>query len=247
MPTPSAPSASDPATDQVKASSGSASRRLVALVLTFAAGSAALQLSGWSGPERLQALVEAAGWAGVAVFVVGYAVLALVAAPASLLTILGGALFGLWWGTLLAWAGALLGAYGGFLLGRRLGRPAVDRLLRGRLQQADRVLARHGLAAVLAVRITPVVPFTPLNYASGLLGVRRRDYALGTAIGIVPGVTAYAAVGASGADPRDIAVGVAALVVLTLLGGWVGRRMVASSGRHGSASDGRPDAVASEP
>ncbi|GAB3038339.1 TVP38/TMEM64 family protein [Nocardioides flavus (ex Wang et al. 2016)] len=211
--------------------------RLVALVLAFTAASVALHLSGWSGPEHLQALVESAGWAGAAVFVVGYALLVLVPSPASVLTILSGVLFGLWWGTLLAWAGALLGAFGGFLLGRRLGRPAVDRMLHGRLQDADQVLARHGLVAVLAVRLLPLFPFTPINYASGLLGVRLRDYVLGTAVGIVPGALAYAAVGASGADPRGIVIGVACLVVLTLFGGSVGRRLLASSTRPAPAPE----------
>lgn len=235
--------AADDVTDGAEGAEGadgstrSAGLRLMALVLGFAGGSVALHVSGWSGPERLQALVESAGWAGAVVFVIGYAVLVLVPTPASLLTILAGALFGLWWGTLLAWAGALLGALGGFLLGRRLGRPAVDRMLRGRLQQADQVLARHGLVAVLAVRLVPLFPFTPLNYASGLVGVRRRDYVLGTAVGIVPGALAYAAVGASGADPRGIAVGVGGLVVLALLGGTVGRRLLATSTHPASASE----------
>lgn len=238
-----------PARDQVaddgpedtRAPSKWAGLRLVALVLALAGASAAVHLSGWSGLDRLQGLVESAGWYGAVVFVVGYAVLVLVPSPASLLTILGGALFGLWWGALLALAGALLGATGGFLLGRRLGRPAVDRMLRGRLQQADQVLARHGLVAVLAVRLVPLFPFTPLNYASGLVGVRRRDYALGTAVGIAPGALAFAAVGASGADPRGIAIGVGGLVVLAVLGGTVGRRLLASSTRPELASDGPSD------
>lgn len=203
--------------------------RLGALVLLFVVASVGLHLSGWSGPERLQDLVQSAGWASAVVFVLGYAVLVLVPSPASVLTILAGVLFGVWWGMVLAWAGALLGAMGGFLIGRRLGRPAVDRLLHGRLQQADRVLADHGLVAVLAVRLLPLFPFTPLNYASGLLGVRMRDYVLGTAVGIVPGALAYAAVGASGADPRGIVVGVGGLVVLAVLGGAVGRRLLAQS------------------
>lgn len=206
-----------------------AALRLAALVSLFVVASVGLQLSGWSGPERLQELVQSAGWAGALVFVVGYAVLVLVPSPASVLTILAGALFGLWWGVLLAWAGALLGAMGGFLVGRRLGRPSVDRLLHGRLKQADRVLADHGLAAVLAVRLLPLFPFTPLNYASGLLGVRARDYVVGTAVGIVPGALAYAAVGASGADPLGIAVGVGGLVLLAVLGGAGGRRLLAQS------------------
>ena len=65
------------------ASSRSTRLRLAALVLAFAGGSVVLHLSGWSGPERLQALVESAGWAGAVVFVVGYAVLVLVPSPAS--------------------------------------------------------------------------------------------------------------------------------------------------------------------
>lgn len=206
--------------------------RLLALVLGFAAVSAALHVSGWSGPDRLRDVVESAGWAAVIVFVVGYAVLVLAPTPASVLTILAGALFGIWWGAVLAWAGALLGSLGGFALGRRLGRPAVDRLLRGRLQQVDRVLGDHGLLAVLAVRLVPLFPFTPLNYAAGLIGVRRRDYALGTAVGIIPGALAYAAVGASGANPLGIIVGVGGLVVLAVLGGAVGRRLLAASRDH---------------
>lgn len=200
--------------------------RLVVLVVAFVGISVALHLSGWGGPRQLQDAVESAGWAGVVVFVLGYAVLVLAPTPASVLTILGGALFGLWWGTLLAWAGAVLGATGGFLVGRRLGRSSVDRLLRGRLRQADAVLSDHGLVAVLAVRLLPLFPFTPLNYAAGLLGVRLRDYLIGTAVGIVPGAFAYAAVGASGADPRGIALGVGGLVALAVLGGAVGRRLL---------------------
>ncbi len=216
----------EPFPQQTRAQVWRARTRLVALVLALVAASAALHLSGWSGPQQLQEAVRSAGWAGVVVFVLGYAVLVLVPTPASVLTILGGALFGLWWGTLLAWSGALLGATGGFLVGRRLGRPAVDRLLRGRLRQADAVLSDHGLVAVLTVRLLPLFPFTPLNYAAGLLGVRLRDYGVGTAVGIVPGALAYAAVGASGADPRGIAVGVGGLVALAVLGGAVGRRLL---------------------
>lgn len=218
---------SDPVGDPVAGGGRAAAWRLAVLVAGVAALAVALHLSGWAGPERLRAAVESAGWAGAVVFVVGYALIVLAPTPASLLTILAGALFGIWWGTLLAWAGALLGAVGGFALGRRLGRPVVDRLLGGRLQQADRVLGDHGLVAVLLVRLVPVLPFTPLNYAAGLLRVRPGDYLLGTALGIVPGALAYAAVGASGADPLGIVVGAGGLVALAVIGSLLGRRLVA--------------------
>ncbi|MGV3564655.1 MAG: TVP38/TMEM64 family protein [Nocardioides sp.] len=214
------------ASEQQRSERRAAALRLGALAAAFVTAALALQLSGWDGPEQLRTTVEEAGPWGPLLYVVGYALLVLVPSPASVLTILGGALFGLVQGVLLAWVGAVLGALGGFAVGRRLGRPAVDRLLGGRLAQADRVLAHHGLPAVLAVRLVPVFPFTPLNYAAGLVGVRFRHYLLGSALGILPGATAYAAVGASGADPLGIVVGVAALVLLVVVGGWWGRRLL---------------------
>ena len=79
---------------------------------------------------------------------------------------------------------------------------------------------------MLAVRILPLFPFTPLNYACGLVALRFRDYLLGTTIGIVPGALAYTAVGATGSDPKGIALGAAALVLLAVGGGWWGRRLL---------------------
>lgn len=185
-----------------------------------------VQVSGWNGPDRLQDSVQSAGPAGAVVFVLGYAALVLLPSPASALTILAGALFGLGPGIALAWAGATLGALGGYGIGRVLGRDTVDRMLRGRLADADRVLRTHGLTAVLAVRLVPLFPFTAINYAAGLLRVRLRDYTIGTAVGIVPGAVAYAAVGASGAQPWGIVLGLTVLLLLVLGGGWFARRLL---------------------
>lgn len=132
--------------------------RVVLLCVALVAAAVAVQLGGWDGSQRLQAAVESAGPAGAAVFVLGYAVLVLIPSPASVLTVLAGALFGLGAGIALAWAGAVLGAFGGFVIGRLLGRDAIDRMLGGRLADADRVLRSHGLAAVLAVRLLAAVP-----------------------------------------------------------------------------------------
>lgn len=175
----------------------------------------------------LRAPVESAGAAGVLVFLLGYAVLCLLPAPKALLTVLGAVLYGLWLGALLSWVAAMVGAAVAFGLGRLLGREAVDRLSGGRLARADELLGEHGLAAIVAVRLVPVIPFTAINYTAGLTGVRFRDYLLGSALGMVPGTLAYSALGAWGADPWGIFAGVAALVVLVVVGGLVGRRLLA--------------------
>jgi uncharacterized membrane protein YdjX (TVP38/TMEM64 family) len=188
------------------------------------------QLRGWDDVRLLRDQVDAAGTWGAAVFVAGYAALCLLPAPKALLTALGGLLFGLWLGALLSWVAALAGAAIAFGLGRALGRDAVDRLTRGRVERADRLLADHGFGAVLAARLTPVLPFTVINYAAGLTGVRWRHYTAGSALGMVPGSLAYAALGAWGTDPWGIFAGVAVLVTLVVLGGLLGRRLLGHEG-----------------
>jgi uncharacterized membrane protein YdjX (TVP38/TMEM64 family) len=200
--------------------------RPCALVAVLLAVFVVEQLRGWDDVQLLRERVDAAGpWGGV-VFVAGYAALCLLPAPKALLTALGGATFGLWLGALLSWGAALAGAAAAFGLGRALGRDAVDRLTRGRVERADRLLADHGFGAVLAARLTPVLPFTVINYAAGLTGVRWRHYALGSALGMIPGSLAYAALGAWGADPWGIFAGVAVLVTLVALGSVLGRRLL---------------------
>lgn len=184
------------------------------------------QRRGWDDVDVLRTRVDAAGGWGVLVFVVGYAVLVLLPAPKAVLTALGGVLYGLGWGALLSWTAALIGASVAFGLGRLMGRDAVDRLTRGRVARADELLSQHGLGAVVAVRLVPALPFTAINYAAGLNAVAWRHYLLGSAVGIIPGSLAYAALGAWGTDPWGIFAGVAVLVVLVVVGGLMGRRLL---------------------
>jgi len=195
---------------------------VVALVVLFVVG----QVGGWPDVSDLRERVDGAGAAGGVVFVLGYAALSLLPAPKGLMTALGGILFGWGLGALLSWSGAMVGAVVAFGLGRLLGRDAVDRMLRGRLARADGLLSEHGLGAVIAVRLVPVLPFTAINYAAGLTGVRFGHYVLGTALGMIPGSLAYAALGAYGTSPWGIFAGVAGLVVLVVVGGVFGRRLL---------------------
>lgn len=185
---------------------------------------------GWPDVGRLRDRVEAAGSLGALVFVVGYALLCLLPVPKAVLTALGGVIYGWWLGALLAWLAALIGAGVSFGLGRLLGREAVDALTGGRVERADHLLTEHGLGAVVAVRLVPVIPFTAINYSAGLTGVRWRDYVLGSALAMVPGSLAYAAVGAWGTDPWGLFAALAALVALVVIGGLFGRHLLASRG-----------------
>ncbi len=129
-------------------------------------------------------------WAYV-VFVLAFAVLALVPIPSTFWVLLGGGLFGPATGTVLSVLGATVSATLAFLLARRLARERV-RERAGPL--ACRVLSgveAEGWRFVAMTRLIPVFPFAPTNYALGVTEIGLRSYMLTTAIALIPNLTAY--------------------------------------------------------
>jgi uncharacterized membrane protein YdjX (TVP38/TMEM64 family) len=106
--------------------------------------------------------------------------------PGTLLTGLGAAIFGAYWGFLYVWFGAMLGASAAFFIGRTLGREFASSLIGNRLQKYDDAIERNGFATVLYLRLV-YFPFTPMNFGMGLTKVRFWDYFAGTGLGIIVG------------------------------------------------------------
>lgn len=129
-------------------------------------------------------------WAPVT-FIAVYTGSTALALPGSILTLAGGALFGLFWGVIYNSIAANLGANLAFLLARWLGRDGVERLLGDRLEKLDRATRDHGFRGLLTLRLVPLVPFNALNFGAGLTAMRWSTYALATAIGILPGTIVY--------------------------------------------------------
>lgn len=194
-------------------------------------------------PTDLQAVRDWAaglGAGGALLFVLGYAALTLTPVPKNLLTIAAGLVWGFWLAVALVYVGALLGAAASFVIGRALGREAVERLTGARVARLDAALAHRGLLAVLGARLVPVIPFTLINYGAGLTAVRPRDYALGTAIGIIPGSAAYVALGAFGLElgpPFWVALAVLGVLVL---GGVVAAALLRRRGGAGAVASADP-------
>lgn len=193
-----------------------------ALLVVLLVGMAVLvRAYGLPDQAEIQQQVAAAGSLGWLIFVAGYAVCALLPAPKGAATIIAGALFGLLGGVLLAWTGAMIGAVLSFVIARRLGRTTVERMLRGRLGALDTMIGERGFLAVLLLRLVPLFPFTAVNYGTGVTAVSLRSFVVGSAVGMIPGSVAYAALGAfGGSDPTGTALAVGALVVLSV-GGWL--------------------------
>jgi uncharacterized membrane protein YdjX (TVP38/TMEM64 family) len=205
--------------------------RLGALVLLVAVAVVLAVTTDLPDVARIRAMAADGRW-GVAAFVVSYAALTLLPLPKNALSAAAGFVFGIGLGVLLVWVAAVVGAVAAFWLGRWLGRDAVVRLTGGQLARLDALVLRHGVASVLVARLIPVVPFTAVNYGSGLTAVGFRAYLVGTAVGIVPGTVAYVAVGAYGTQPTGwpFLTAAGALAVLTLGGVWFARRRTATPG-----------------
>jgi uncharacterized membrane protein YdjX (TVP38/TMEM64 family) len=136
--------------------------------------------------EALGNFLELAGhWAPV-LFMLIYAIGVCLFLPGTLLTGLGAAIFGSYWGFLYVWIGAMLGSSAAFFIGRTLGREFAASLIGDRLKKYDDAIERNGFATVLYLRLV-YFPFTPMNFGMGLTKVHFRDYFVGTGLGIIVG------------------------------------------------------------
>lgn len=135
------------------------------------------------------------------VYVAVYAGLVAASVPVGLaLSVSGGALFGPVLGTILAVLGSTTGAILLFLLARGTVGAALARRYGPQLDRVRPRLERDGFAALLAMRLVPVVPFWLTNLAPALAGMRLLPYAAATIIGVVPAAAVFVSAGAGLGD-----------------------------------------------
>ncbi|NER83079.1 MAG: TVP38/TMEM64 family protein [Leptolyngbya sp. SIO1D8] len=178
-------------------------------------------------PQALLEALRALGPWTVPVFLTAHILATMVGVPGTLLVIVGGAKFGLWWGSLWSLIGATAGAIAAFWVARYL----LQSWFRGCFakhkifQQIDKVMDTHSFNCVLAVRFAPLSPFNLVNFLFGLTSVSVSAYAIGTLIGIAPGTVAYTWIGLAGIEairgeglwPLTLALGFLAILSLVPL------------------------------
>jgi uncharacterized membrane protein YdjX (TVP38/TMEM64 family) len=140
--------------------------------------------------------IQSLGPAAPLAFIAIYALAVVSLIPASLLTIAGGAVFGLIRGVIYALIGATLGSTGAFLLGRYVARRLVARKLNAmpRFVAIERAVSARGRRIVFLLRLSPLVPFNFLNYALGLTTISVWDFVFAS-LGTIPGAFVYAYAG----------------------------------------------------
>ena len=133
-----------------------------------------------------------AEWWGPVVFILIYGIGCVIALPGSLLTLTGGAVFGVFWGTVYNVLAANFGASLAFFAARYLGRDFIQGLLKsGKLADFDKGIQTSGFKTIFRLRLIPVVPFNGLNFGAGLSSVKFRDYFFGSLLGMLPGTVIY--------------------------------------------------------
>lgn len=178
----------------------------------LAAGAALLYLVVQAVGERLPAAfewVEGLGAWGPIGYIALYIGATVLMVPGLVLTLAGGALFGLAKGIAWVFIGAVFGSGASFLVGRYLARGAIESRIASnpRFDAIDRAVGADGLRMVFLLRLSPVFPFAFLNYALGLTRVRFRDYMI-AAVGMLPGTVLYVYYGALIGDVARVAGGV---------------------------------------
>jgi uncharacterized membrane protein YdjX (TVP38/TMEM64 family) len=151
-------------------------------------------------PAALQSRVQEAGIAAPLLFMLIYALAAVLFLPGSVLTLAGGALFGPVFGTLYNLTGATAGAALAFLIARYLASDWVARRAGGRIKQLIDGVESEGWRFVAFVRLVPLFPFNLLNYALGLTRLKFSHYLIATYVFMLPGAVAYTYLGYAGRE-----------------------------------------------
>lgn len=146
---------------------------------------------------ELQDFVAGHLLAAILIYVVGYALLTAASLPiATLVTLVGGFLFGAVAGTALTVVGATAGATAVFLIARTAFGDALRLRARPYIGRMEEGFARNAWSYMLFLRLMPVFPFFAVNIVPAFLGVKTRIYVVTTFLGIIPGTAVYNTVGA---------------------------------------------------
>jgi len=159
--------------------------------------------------QQIQEWIDQAGFLAPLLFMVLYALATVSFFPGSVLTLLGGALFGPVLGTFYNLTGATLGALLAFLIARYLASDWVEQKTTGRARTLVKGVEAEGWRFVAFVRLVPLFPFNLLNYLLGLTRIPFLQYVIASYVFMLPGAIAYTYLGYAG---REVAAGSEGLI-----------------------------------
>lgn len=166
---------------------------LLMIIILLAASWRWTALGEWVDINTILASLTAQGGHWLAPLVVSliFIVGGLIIFPVTLMIIATGLTFGAYYGFFYALLGAELSAIVTYLIGHSLGHNTLRRLSHRWVVRISRRLAKQGILAIITLRVIPVAPFSVINLVAGASHIGFRDFALGTLLGLVPGILAF--------------------------------------------------------
>jgi uncharacterized membrane protein YdjX (TVP38/TMEM64 family) len=144
------------------------------------------QRSGLEAFQQDNPVLLAAGF-----FVVYVLVTALSIPGAAVMTLIGGALFGLFWGVLIISFASSIGATLAFLAARFVLRDSVQKKFGRRLRAINKGVEKDGAFYLFALRLVPAFPFFVINLLMGLTPIRTVTFYVVSQLGMLAGTIVY--------------------------------------------------------
>jgi len=135
------------------------------------------------------------GW-GIFTFVFFYIISVLLILPASWLSLLAGFLYGPYFGSIIVFLSAFIGASISFFLAKEYFVKKIETIISRfpKIKLLEKIINKGGLKLIILTRLSPLFPFSILNYFYGLNKVSYKDFSIGLLF-ILPGTYLYCALG----------------------------------------------------
>ena len=205
---------------------------LILLTIVIGQSGAVQQVFSAASPDEAAAILREFGWWTPLVSVLLMVLQSVLAPlPGSLIAAANGAIYGIWKGTLLSWVGGMAGGLVTYALGRWLDTVIAHRWKATPLRQRlTEVGVSRGFWIVLIARMTPIISLDFIGYLAGIARMPLISYTLANAIGIIPGMLAYTAIGSELMQGRLLswytALALLALIALFFIGRHAVRRLL---------------------
>lgn len=151
-------------------------------------------------------------------YFVGYVIVTSLSIPGALMiTLLGGAIFGLFWGTLLVSFASSIGATVAFLASRFLLRDWVESKFGRHLARLNKGIERDGSFYLFSIRMVPLFPFFVVNLLMGLTAIRTTSFYVASQLGMFMGTIVYVNAGSELSQISSLSGLVSAPVLFSLV------------------------------
>ncbi|WP_297638925.1 TVP38/TMEM64 family protein [uncultured Clostridium sp.] len=137
--------------------------------------------------------------------------------PNSVIAIVSGFMFGPFEGFVISIIGYCISSTICFYIAKLLGRNFMEKIMGEKLGEIERKLQKNQFAIILSLRLIPIIPLGPVNYACGLVGVDYKKFISATLIGGIPEVICYTFLGKNVTRPTSPAFIISIVILVSVV------------------------------